>query len=182
MLLDIATAYNKFQFLGYEFLLWLWYTSEKEPEVISRVAGVNRSVEVTVGNSITIEIQGGGYPERITIKGEDAGFEEAFLAINKGGSIVQINLVFKIENEEFRFTLNGDDFSVRNLKCPPSETSPSTEYEIEGAILEKWFLNSEVFGCLDSLYDHFITIRLTDELRKDLVSKIGQWVSGSIKN
>ena len=51
MLLDIATAYNKFQFLGYEFLLWLWYTSEKEPEVISRVAGVNRSVEVTVGNS-----------------------------------------------------------------------------------------------------------------------------------
>lgn len=181
MLLDIATAYNKFQFLGYEFLLWLWYASEKEPDVIDYVASVDQSVEVTVGNSMTIEIQGTGYPERVTIKGKDAGFEEAFLAINKGGSIIQANLILKVDDQEFSFDLKGDDFSVRNLKYPPSDITPTNEDEKAGAILEKWFLSGEVFNCLDSLYDRFIEIRLNDELRKDLVSRIGQWVSESIK-
>jgi len=182
MKLDIVTAYNKYQFLGYEFLLWLWYASEKEPKAINYFADVDRSVEITVGNSITIEIQGTGYPEKVIIKREDAGFEEAFLFIKKGGVIAQINLVFKIDDLEFCFDLKGDDFSVRNLRCTSGTMPPPTSDEIEGAILEKWFLNSEVFGCLDFLYDHFIEIRLADELRKNLVSKIGQRVSGSIKD
>ena len=178
MHLDIATAYNKYQFLGYEFLLWLWYASENEADVISRFAGVDHPIEVTVGNSITIEIQGAGYPEKLTIKGEDAGFEEAFLAIDKGGSIVQTNLIFKINDQEFHFDFKGDDFSVRNLKCQPATTAPTAADEIEGALLEKWFLNSLVFNSLDLLYDHFITIRLANGLGKDLVSKINHWVSG----
>ena len=33
-MLDIATAYNRYRFLGYEFLTWLWFAMENKPGVL----------------------------------------------------------------------------------------------------------------------------------------------------
>ena len=32
-MLDLAVAYNRYRFLGDEFLTWLWYTIENDPDV-----------------------------------------------------------------------------------------------------------------------------------------------------
>lgn len=173
--LDVATAWNKYQFLGYEFLLWLWYLSSKVPHMIEEILG-KAQVEITFGNSITIEIRGEGRPETLTIKGIDAGFEEAFIALAKGGSIVQANMVFAVgeKMQEFSFTLNGDDFSVRSLKCRPDIESGATD-ELEGAFIEKSFLTGVLFDAIDALYLDFIARRMA-ETWSTHQSAIREWV------
>ena len=34
-MLDVAVAYNRYQFLGEEFLTWLWYVIEKDQNLIN---------------------------------------------------------------------------------------------------------------------------------------------------
>lgn len=180
--IDVATAYNKFSFLGNDFLLWLWYLSSKIPHMIKDVAGAGRPVEVTFGNSIKVEVKGSMFPEKLTIQGMDAGFEEAFIALDKGGSIVEANLVLGIENEgcEFRFTLKGEDLSVRSLKssCPVDRGAQEDQ---EGAFIEKQYINSLLFTCLDRLYADFIKRRLSENWSGTYLTGIRKWVSEKVR-
>lgn len=177
MKLDIATAYNQYKFLGQEFLLWLWYVSEKDPGSINGILEKDQSLEITFGNNIVIENEKvGGAKEKLTIKGEDAGLEEALMALNKGGDTVQANFIFKLDDMDFNFTIKGEDLSLKGLKFKV-ETSNKGKEEIEAAILEKMYLNKMLFSCLDSLYAFFVESRLTGDWETKIVPGIKNWVS-----
>ena len=63
-MLDIAVAYNRYAFLGYEFLTWLWFVVEKEPGLPATV-----EPEITAldsgggGRFVQRGAVGGGLPE-----------------------------------------------------------------------------------------------------------------------
>ena len=107
-MLDIATAYNKYKFLGNEFLTWIWYLIETG-ENISDLLGVKEDISLEIGNSIVLENRlGDKSKERITIKGDQAGLEEGSTALQKGAVVTQINLGLKLGQEQedaYRFTI-----------------------------------------------------------------------------
>ena len=74
-MLDIAVAYNRFKFLGDEFLTWLWFVIEQDPSILRNADPDLTSFEI--GNRVVLEKKHKKAFERITIKGEDAGLEEA---------------------------------------------------------------------------------------------------------
>ena len=85
-MLDIAVAFNRYRFLGNEFLTWLWFAIDTRGDdpLTSRLS---------LGNRMVLERrQSGNAVESITIKGDDAGLEEAFMALKKG-ALVTVNLV-----------------------------------------------------------------------------------------
>ena len=67
-MLDIAVAYNRFKFLGDEFLTWLWFIIEQDPAVLRSADPDLTSFEI--GNRIVLEKKRKKTSERITIKGE----------------------------------------------------------------------------------------------------------------
>ena len=77
-MLDVAVAYNRFKFLGDEFLTWLWFVIEQDLSVLRNTDPDLTSFEI--GNRIVLEKKHKKAFERITIKGEDAGLEEAKVA------------------------------------------------------------------------------------------------------
>lgn len=81
-MLDVAVSYNRFKFLGHEFLTWLWYSIENEPDILKN--SENESVSLEIGNRIVLENRIGDSMETITIKGDDAGLEEGMLSLEKG--------------------------------------------------------------------------------------------------
>ena len=52
-MLDIAVAYNRFKFLGDEFLTWLWFVIEQDPSVLRNADPDLKSFEI--GNRIVLE-------------------------------------------------------------------------------------------------------------------------------
>ena len=52
-MLDVAVAYNRYQFLGEEFLTWLWFVIEQDPSILRKADSDLTSFEI--GNRIVLE-------------------------------------------------------------------------------------------------------------------------------
>ena len=52
-MLDVAVAYNRFRFLGDEFLTWLWFIIENDPGYLNNLSSEPFSLEI--GNRIVLE-------------------------------------------------------------------------------------------------------------------------------
>ena len=67
-MLDVSVAYNRYKFLGHEFLTWLWYIIENDRSKLVNEDGEQISLEI--GNRIVIEnLNQDETVESITIKG-----------------------------------------------------------------------------------------------------------------
>ncbi len=159
-MLDIAVAYNRYRFIGYEFLTWLWFAIERNPTLLQSPSGDSGSLNL--GNRIVLENFTRDKTESITIKGDDPNFDAALLSLKNGALVTEINLVFKLNEQEWRFTLKGESFSITNLKTPqrgPVETLEDTE----GAVLEQAFLLEQLLQYQDVLFKTFIHLRVSKE-------------------
>jgi hypothetical protein len=172
-MLDVAVAYNRYRFLGFEFLTWLWFTIETDQPRISVLQPDGVSLEI--GNRLVLENRQGETMEIITIRGDDAGLEEGRLALQKGAVVTEINLSLRISDQRWQFTLKGESLSLSNLKIP--ETGPvETREDVEGALLEKFYLYEKVVGLVDAAFKAFIGHRVSNEWKATVVPGIRQWI------
>ena len=100
-MLDVAVAFSRYRFLGPEFLTWLWYAIEREPDVI-KAAAMSRG-SLTVGNRIVLENRLDQPAERVTISGENADLGEGMLALKKGALVP----MHSHESEQMTYVLQG---------------------------------------------------------------------------
>lgn len=172
-MLDVAVAFNRYRFLGCEFLTWLWFTMEEAPEILATLEPDMLSLDV--GNRMVLENRQTDAKETITIKGDDAGLEEGKLALKKGAVVTEMNMCFRSGEHEWRFSVKGESFNISNLKIP--ETGPvETSEDIEGALLERMYLQERVVQLIDKMFRHFIRVRLNNEWNKDIVPHMKKWI------
>ena len=116
-MLDISVAYNRFSYLGPEFLTWLWWMIEKHSDQLHQLDPEFKSLEI--GNRVVLENRReGGGKETITIKGDDAGLEEGLLSLRKGALVSEMNLVFQSGENRWNFTVKGESLSISGLRTP----------------------------------------------------------------
>ena len=149
-MLDVAVAYNRFKFLGEEFLTWLWFVIDQNPTLLRKTDPDLTSLEI--GNRIVLEKRHKKAVERITIKGEDANFEEGHLALRKGAVVTEMNLCLTSGGQEWRFTLKGESLNLSGFKTPFSGPVETAE-EVEAAVLEKVFLYDQAIQIVEALAD-----------------------------
>ena len=175
-MLDVAVAYNRFKFLGDEFLTWLWFAIEQDPAIFKTMDPDLTSFEI--GNRIVLEKRKKESVERITIKGENANFEEGMLALNKGALVAELNLVCRIAEEKWQFTLKGESLNLSGFKTPKIAPQESPD-DLEGAILEKVFLYDKILQFLEKSYKHFIKLRTSNNWQSRAVPLIKKWMHSS---
>ena len=100
-MLDVAVAYNRYKFLGEEFLTWLWFVIEKDQKFIKDFD--QDFVGLEVGNRVVFENRSKESDERITIKGDGGGLEEGILALKKGALVTELNMVYR--SADLRFVI-----------------------------------------------------------------------------
>ena len=172
-MLDVAVAYNRFKFLGDEFLTWLWFVIENDPGYLKNIPPDLSSLET--GNRIVLENRQHQAVERVTIKGDDANLEEGILALRKGALVTEINLGFKTGDQEWRFTIKGESLNISGFKTPfagPIETAE----DVEGAVLEKVYLYEKALQLVDNLYKNFLKIRVSSQWPNKIVPMIKKWI------
>jgi len=175
-MLDVAVAYSRYRFLGAEFLTWLWYAVEREPETI-KAAAMDRGV-LTVGDRVVLENSLHQPAERVTISGENADLGEAMLALKKGALVAELRLHYGAGDHDWRFSLKGDTLALMGLKTPRSAPVESPD-EVEGAVLEKLGLCEEVVRLVDSLFVRFIKLRVSERWREETVPGMKAWVKAA---
>ena len=175
-MLDAAVAYNRYKFLGDEFLTWLWFVIDQDPMIFKNMDPDLTALEI--GNRIVLENRKSKSVERITIKGEDAHFEEGMLALKKGALVAEMSLVFRASEQKWQFSLKGESLNVSGLKTPKT-TPPESPDDLEGAILEKVFLYDKILQFLEKLYKHFIKLRTSDAWKNRAVPLMKTWMQAS---
>jgi len=172
-MLDVAVAYNRFKFLGDEFLTWLWFVIEQNPAVLKEMDPDLTSLEI--GNRIVLEKRNKKAVEKITIKGEEAGLEEAMLALEKGALVAELNLIYRSAQQKWQFTLKGESLNLSSLKTPKPTLSDSPD-NMEETVLEKIFLYDKILQFLEKLYKYFIKLRTSNNWKSREIYLIKKWI------
>ena len=172
-MLDVSLSYNRYKFLGYEFLTWLWFVIEKDFDTVRRLE--QELISLELGDRIVLENRRNDAVESITIKGDDAGLEEGILALRKGALVTDLNLSFKAGDQEWRFTVKAESLNILSLK-PPHTGSLESQEDLEGAVLEKAYLYDKAIRLTDNLFKHFIKLRVSDDWSKKVVPLVRQWI------
>ncbi len=176
-MLDIAVAYNRYRFLGNEFLTWIWFIIENEDHVVRECD--REAVGLQVGNRMVLENRWANGKETITIKGDAVGLEEGLLCLGKGGSVTEINLIYKSGSLQWQFSLKGESLNFSGLKLPETGAAEQPD-DLEGVVLEKLYLYEKPFRFVDALYRQFIVLRLSDRWKQTLTA-MKKWVRGTDK-
>lgn len=174
-MLDVAVAYNRYKFLGFEFLTWLWYSIEENREGFTSIDSELTVLEI--GNRLVLENRVQDAVESITIKGDDAGLEEGMIALRKGAVVTEMNLICKYGDQEWRMTLKGESFDIAGLKTPDSGPVETSE-DLEGRFLEKVYMDEKAIQLMDNLYRYFLRLRISNEWNENEVPRLRKWLHG----
>jgi len=175
-MLDVAVAYSRYQFLGEEFLTWLWFVIEKNQNFIKSFDP--DFVALEVGNRVVFENRKKDAAERITIKGDGASLEEGILALQKGSLVTELNIVYKSAELRWQFTLKGESLNISTLSIPSTGSAESDE-DIEGVVLEKIFLYDKALQFIEKIYAHFSRLRVSDTWHSSESPRIRKWIQSS---
>lgn len=180
-MLDITVSYDKYKFLGNEFLTWLWYLIEIDANIKDIIKDMTQmecsSLVFEIGNCVALENSlGDDSVEKVSIRGDDAGLEEGRTALKKGGVITDINLVMYMDDNEWKFSIKGESMNITSLKSPAA-AKVENEDEMEGAVLEKIYLCNTVFEVIDTLFRIFIKKRISEEWKTVYIPAIREWAA-----
>ena len=173
-MLDVAIAYNRYRFLGNEFLTWLWYMLENRSAQLVEIDADLSSLEI--GNRMVLENGRREGLETITIKGDDAGLEEGLLALRKGALVTEMNLIYRSGDNTWQFNIKGESLNLSSFKTPET-AGTQTQEDIEGAVLEKIFLYEKVILFIEGAFRHFVRLRISENWDKNNITQIKQWIN-----
>jgi hypothetical protein len=172
-MLDVSVSYNRYKYVGCEFLTWLWFLMDKDP---ARLKALDEDFEtLEIGNRVVLETSVADTVENITIKGDDAGLEEGMLALRKGALVTELNLVCKTKDHQWQFTIKGESLSFINFKTPDTGMVETKE-DLEGAVLEKVYLFEKVLSLMDDLFCRFLKIRVSDNWNRKSIPAMKKWI------
>ena len=173
-MLDISIAYNRYKFAGHEFLTWLWFIIEKDPDQIKDAT--NAPVELDMGNRIVLENSRREAIETITIKGNESELEEGRLALSNGAVVTEMALLCRINDRLWTFNLKGESLDVSGLKLPEIEEGENTD-DLEGTILLRMDGYETIIAFIHHMFKTFLKLRIADQWKKKTVPAIRRWVS-----
>lgn len=173
-MLDIAAAYNRYRFLGNQFLTWLWFMMETDQAGLRNL--IPDLTALYVGSRMVLENTKSSNKETITIKGDDANLDEGRLALQKGALVTELHLSYKAAAQNWQFSIKGESLNISNLKLP--ETGPmENPEEIEGRVLEKIYLVEQVAKALTLLFTCFIKLRLSNDWPNKVKHEMRKWAA-----
>lgn len=174
-MLDVAVAYSRFQFLGEEFLTWLWYVIDQDFQLLRQLDQDLAALEIGK-RMVLINRRNRDGRETVTIRGDHANMDEGLLTLRKGGMVAELHLVYKSGDHEWQFNLKGESLNLSSLKVPATGKMESRD-DMEGAVIEKIDLCNRAVSLINRLYGHFIKLRLGNEWNRNVVPSVRQWIN-----
>jgi hypothetical protein len=155
---------------GREFLMWLWYCSEKR-DGIMQVPEVGE-IAFMVEGPLTFVMEGKGAHEITLKKGQPMLSAELKSALISGKKLKKAKVQFARGEEAFEFTFDADEFVFRSLKLPQTEN-----FDRIGKFQERMVFLDTFRLMFFHLYSTFVNERNNEKEWKKLKEAMRQWVA-----
>ena len=135
---DLRGARGGLDYLGPEFLTWLWWRADTDPR-FEHPDGA----EVFVHVDEHLEFSGERAAARRTVlkTGAPGASMDARAALRSGKLLVAARLIFARGEEEWRFTLRAEDLDVSSLRLPKPPYRSSTRMRKSYFSVGTWISN-----------------------------------------
>jgi hypothetical protein len=155
-------------FLGNEFLLWLWFTTEADTDTIK--LSDDSEVVIMLARTLTLECPRAqtGH-ETITHEGPTR-LPEARKAIQSGKMPRKVGLTLVRHSKQYEFTLNAETLAISGLKFPPPE-----EEDARAQLNERADQIRHLMETMDLLYEAFGQKRFGSEWTNELL-QMQKWL------
>ena len=158
-------------FLGTEWLTWLWYASHVESPTLN--VGQGRSVTVLFEKSLQLECAFGlGGTLSITADGPTR-LPETPVALAGGKRPVRAGLQVAVSGDTFGLTVRGDAMNFTGLRLPPPEADNVTPRAVFEERIEHL---RHLIDAVDGLYAAFLKKRLSSKWSQTL-SAMRNWIA-----
>jgi hypothetical protein len=155
-------------FLGNEYLLWLWYTLEAEGDTVELSDG--SEVALMLSRTLTLECpRGQTGRESITSEGPTR-LPEARRAVQSGKLPRRAGLTLVRHDCQYELTLHAETLAAGAARLPAPEAADE-----RGRLEERVTQLRHLLETLDLLYDAFGRRRLSDAWPKEL-AKVQKWL------
>jgi hypothetical protein len=162
--------HNK-DFLGTEWLTWLWYTSQVESAQVTTQLG--HSVTVMFEKSMNLDCAF-GVTGKLTAQADDpARMPEALMALASGKRPIKAGLQVGTAGESFSLNLRGDVMHYGGVQLPAPDEAGSPRAVFE----DRMDKLRDMLAACDDLYTAFIRKRLSNRWPQTL-NAIRAWVAG----
>ncbi len=150
-------------FIGNEFLLWLWYHTDVESDTIKLVD--KSEVTLMLARTLTLECPRGQTGHETISSEGPSQLPEAKRAIQSGKLPRKVGLTLVRHSEQYELTLHAETLAVSSAKLPPPDESIS---EARAKLDERASQIRNLIETLDLLYDAFGQKRFGKDWDKEL--------------
>jgi hypothetical protein len=161
-------------FLGNEFLLWLWH----EADVRTGIIATEKAGDVTIYIDKSLDLDCAyGQTGRDVLKGDGPSrMPEARDAIRSGKLPRKAGMIIDAGRQQYTFTLNAEQLSFGAAKLPDVEEAETPRVLFE----ERVGLLRELCGAIDGLYETFLKLRGSSGWEGH-VNGVRRWIMQPVK-
>ena len=156
-------------FVGNEFLLWLWYQIETAEDTFKLTDGSEATV--MLARTLTLECPRGQTGHDTISHEGPTRLPEARRAIQSGKLPRKVGMTLVRHDVQYEFTLHAESLGIGSARIPPSEEEDDRAQLDERANQVRSLIES-----LDLLFDLFGQVRFSSEWPKEL-AKMQKWLA-----
>lgn len=171
--MQIIKKMKETEFLGREFILWLWFRSEIKGGVFD--LGEGDRAELWLAGKMTLCSDTDRGTDTMTCSGSSAFMREARFALADRKTIKKAAVKLTFHNSEWAFVIDSEWMNFRSFKTPP--VIQNREEDPEGLFYEKVLLTEQAVKVMDRILGLFIKIRLSSDWEEEELPAMKKWIN-----
>jgi hypothetical protein len=160
--------------LGQEFLTWLWYRCEEQPDGFHDAKG--RPFRLTMEQRVAVQGGEGDALETATVSGALSQLREARLGLRTGKKVTRAQVHIEADELAWQATLKAEDLSVSGFRAPPIDKGDKDGDDPDAFFLEKMYLLETGLEKLDAAYAEFLAVRLSASWPRE-AQAVARWMT-----
>ena len=169
--MDFVERVQRTQFLGVEFLTWLWYQEELN-EGIFQLGGELGEIEVWFEDKLTMGSTAIDEQQDVFKGGRPSTSPEARSALKLGKMAQNARLRIVQGEQEWQLTLKAEPLSMSAIKLPEVLAK-----EPHAHFFERMFLLEHLDRLFKALFQSFLELRLSSEWTQKTLIDLQTWVA-----
>lgn len=169
----IADESNR-DFLGNEFLLWLWYVTDTDTDTLTLADGSD--ITLMMARSLNLECPRGQTGHETISHEGPTRLPEARRAIQSGKLPRRVGLTMVRHDKQYEVAIGAEMFAISGGKLPPHDDGIT---EARARLEDRIALIRELDEGLSLLFKYFLEIRLSTPRWESQLGEIQSWLKVS---